>query len=370
MWLLVPAWLVAWRFAWTDPIAGALATWLAIATAGVVRYYASATGHNLPGVGPLTAYPLALPSYLVVAWACGRGFRPGAGRLARAAAVAGCAAAALPLAAQLVTGRYETDLQTMGASYYADVERCTVVKAAGAYVREQAVPGAIVFHLSESMMLGVIGEFYYGLSYVGNNHTGERNRIVDFGTEAVKRRATPEQWAGAYGVPHFTYYVEFLPNADATANSYIHREGFFHETNWDVLLELDWPIFEMGKSIVHVRLAQSRVRESEREYADARDRARTDVEAASQNLLASLAQIPARETRVRSSEENVRLLDAEYRTGIATNLEAVEAENTRRQARLDLERELYNARRLELELRAVSGDETLAPSPNGSSRDR
>jgi hypothetical protein len=159
----------------------------------------------------------------VVAWACGRGFRPGAGRFARAAAVAGCAAAALPLAAQLATGRYDPDLQVKTANYYADVERCTVVKAAGAYVREQAVPGATVFHLSESMMLGVIGEFYYGLSYVGNNHTGERNRIVDFGTEAVKQRATPEQWAGAYGVPHFTYYVEFLPNADAFTAAAVER---------------------------------------------------------------------------------------------------------------------------------------------------
>ena len=65
--------------------------------------------------------------------------------------------------------------------------------------------------------------------------------------------------------------------------------------------------------------------------------------------------------RVRSSEENVKLLSAEYKAGIASNLEAVDAENTRRQANLDLERELYDARRLELELRAASGDESLAP---------
>jgi hypothetical protein len=220
--VVIPAWLVAWRYAWSDPVAGALAVWLGIASAGVVRYYASATGTHIPGVGPLTAYPLALPSYLVVAWACGRGWRRGAGASAYAAALVACAAA-VPSAAVLATERYDPDLQFRGERYVEDLDRCVMVKAAGAYVREQAVPGAMVFHLAEDMPLGVYGEFYYGLSYVGNNHTGERNRIVDFGTQAVRRRYTPEQLAQAYGVPHFTYYVEFLPVADPFTRDAVQR---------------------------------------------------------------------------------------------------------------------------------------------------
>jgi len=226
--VVIPAWLVTWRYAWRDPVAGALAVWLGIASAGVLRYYASATGQHMPGVGPLTAYPLALPSYLVIAWACGRGFRSGAGRFARAAAIVGCAAATMPLMAQLVTERYGPDLEVRGPQFVADLDNCAVVKAASVYVREQAVPGATVFHLSDKMSLGVFGEFYYGLSYVGNNHTGERNRIIDFGAEVVRRRYTPEQWAGAYGVSHFTYYVEFLPAADpytADAVARLERAG-------------------------------------------------------------------------------------------------------------------------------------------------
>ena len=221
--IVIPAWLVVLRHVWSDPVAGALAVWLGIASAGVVRYYASATGQAIPTVGPLTAYPLALPSYLVVAWTCGRGLRAGSGRFARAAAVIGCASAAVPLAAQLTTERYDVDLQFRGPRYLADLDKCVVVKAAGAYVREQDVPGATVFHLSGEAALGLSGEFYYGLSYVANNHTGERNRIIDFGTEALRRRYTPEQLAGAYGVPHFTYYVEFLPTTDAFTVDAVHR---------------------------------------------------------------------------------------------------------------------------------------------------
>jgi hypothetical protein len=221
--IVIPAWLLAWRYAWTEPVAGALAVWMSIASAGVVRYYASATSQHIPGVGPMTAYPLAVPSYLLVAWACARGLRRGAGPLARAAALAALATAVAPMAYQLTTQKYEASLEVRGPDYFEGIDRCAVVKAASVYVREQRVPGATVFHLTDEMALGLIGEFYYGLSYVGNNHTGERNRIEDFGGQAIKRRYTPEQLAAAYGVPHFTYYVEFLPDADAFTADAVER---------------------------------------------------------------------------------------------------------------------------------------------------
>jgi outer membrane protein TolC len=155
---------------------------------------------------------------------------------------------------------------------------------------------------------------------------------------------------------------EFLPDIDATANSYAYREGIYQHVGWDFAVNLDWGIFDGFRSVAHTRMAESHVREAERTYAQARERAEADVRVAYQALLASLERIAPLETRVRASEENVTLLDTEYKAGIATNLELVEAENTRRQAHLDLEHELYTARRLELELRAASGDETLAPS--------
>jgi outer membrane protein TolC len=154
---------------------------------------------------------------------------------------------------------------------------------------------------------------------------------------------------------------EFLPNVDVTANSYMYREGTLANTGWDFGVNLDWGVFDGGRTAVHVRQAESRAREAERNYSDARQRAEADVRAAYQAFLASLDRIPALETQVRSSEENVKLLESEYRAGIASNLEAVEAENTRRQAHLDLTHELYTAHRLELELRAAAGDESLSP---------
>lgn len=212
--VVLPAWLLAIRYAWSDPVAGALATWLAIASAGVIRYYANAPGPTIPIVGGLTASPLALPSYLVVGWACGRLLQARAVPFLRALGIVMAAAATIPLAARLITDRFDVDLIVKNPMYLADLDKCLVIKAAGVYVREQAIPGDTVFHLSGNRVLGAFGEFYYGLGYVGNNHTGERNRIVDFGTEVVGKRYTPEQLARAYAVPHFTYYVEFLPTTD------------------------------------------------------------------------------------------------------------------------------------------------------------
>jgi outer membrane protein TolC len=162
---------------------------------------------------------------------------------------------------------------------------------------------------------------------------------------------------------------QLLPNADVVANYYARRDGLLEDSRWDFLVQLEWPID--GKTLGTIRGAESRLREAEREHAGARDRARADIEVSYHQLRSSLATISALEGRVRLAEENVKLLDAEYKAGIATNLEAVQAEDERRQARLDLDRELFNARRLEVELRATSGDDALAPGPYPSSpRDR
>ena len=97
------------------------------------------------------------------------------------------------------------------------------MKAASAYVREQARPGATVFQMATEPLFGFMGEFYYGLSYVSNLHTGERNRLLDYGEFAYGRPHPPERIAEAYGVPHFDYYVEFVPTRDAMTPDAVRR---------------------------------------------------------------------------------------------------------------------------------------------------
>jgi hypothetical protein len=211
--VVLPSWLLAWRYAWRDPAAGALAVWLAIASAGVIQYFNSFTPRPPSfgmGIFMLSASPLALPSYLVVAWAIGRVVRERRQTLARVVAALVFAAVVAPMAAQAMRDRYDPALTAKAPRYFEIKDQCAVVKAASAYVREDGPPESTVLQLTSDNQLGVMGEFYYGISYVGNARTGERNRLLDYGDLALGRRHTPEELATLYGVPHFDYYVDFI----------------------------------------------------------------------------------------------------------------------------------------------------------------
>jgi len=101
-------------------------------------------------------------------------------------------------------------LTLKGPRYFALEDQCTVVKAASAFVRETGAPTSTVMQLTTENQLGVMGEFYYGISYVGNHRTGERNQLLDYGNLVYGRRYAPEELAAVYGVRHFDYYVHFL----------------------------------------------------------------------------------------------------------------------------------------------------------------
>lgn len=215
-WIVLAACVLAlWR-ARHSPIAGTLAAWWLLVGATLTSYTAGLTAPGQPALvlgwanGP---YHQALPSYLLIAWAAGDLI----GRPSTWLRVTGgllVALVALPLAAQTITGRAAPVESLQAADYSGRRLACEVVKAASYYVRQHGTPRSTVFHLSNDEFLGYFGEFYYGLSYSGNPKTGERNQLLDFGQHVVGRKTTPEEFARAYGLPHFDYYVQFLPDDD------------------------------------------------------------------------------------------------------------------------------------------------------------
>lgn len=208
--VVLPAWLLACRAAWADPVAGSLASWFFIASIGVMRYFSSYRSYP---DWLLPAYAIALPSFLLVAWATAHGFARSRS-LVNALSAAGLGAVVLPMAVRAVQDRYDPTFTVKAPRYFELKDKCAVVKAASAYVREDGPPESTVLQLTTDNQLGVMGEFYYGISYVGNNQTGERNPLLDYGTIPLGRRYTPNELASLYGVRNFDYYVEFLP-ADA-----------------------------------------------------------------------------------------------------------------------------------------------------------
>jgi hypothetical protein len=206
-WVVVVAWVLAVRNGRRDAVAATLALWWGLMSLAVVRY---ATGLEAAGMqaapSSINASMVALPSYLLVAYFCGSLVQH-ANVFLRFAGLAVCAAVVVPMGVQTVQGRGLEGLQ--GSYYLTHRSQCQMVKAASYYVRAYGRPDSTVFHLTSAVALGHFGEFYYGISYGANARTGERNRLVDFGGQALGRARSAREMAAAYGVRHFDYYVQF-----------------------------------------------------------------------------------------------------------------------------------------------------------------
>lgn len=151
---------------------------------------------------------------------------------------------------------------------------------------------------------------------------------------------------------------EYAPSLDLTANYYTHRDGSFEEVDWDVAVELAFPIFEGLRTTARAREAQSRKREAELLWRNEARAIAQDVAGAWHALRAARAAIASREEELRFAEENFRLLDSEYRIGLASNLELVTAQQQLTAARLAFELERLDVKRLATELDFLTGGTT------------
>jgi hypothetical protein len=224
-WIVLAACVLAFWRGRNNPFVATLGLWWLLVGATLVSY---TTGLTAPGETPLLLgwangpYHLALPSYLLIAWACGHLAEQRAA-WTKAAGVLLVAVVAVPLAFQTWSGQAASMASLRRGYYETHRADCQVVKAAAYYVRQTGTPESTVFHLTNEQFLGYFGEFYYGLSYSGNLRTGERNRLFDFGEHAVGRKTPPEEFARAYGIPHFDFYVEFLSESDPLALQSVER---------------------------------------------------------------------------------------------------------------------------------------------------
>ena len=175
--------------------------------------------------GFLNAYQIAPPSLLLMAWLLASWLD---GELfvldrlprlpRRLGAIGAIAAIALVMAWQSSVVAFaqppRNDIGFNRLVKYTDMplSACRVVKAAAFYVRSHQTAGAplpYVFHLSNDVYLGHIGEYYYGLSYGGSAKPDDPNHLLDFGWHQFSRQYPPEAFYGPYGVKTFDYYVQF-----------------------------------------------------------------------------------------------------------------------------------------------------------------
>lgn len=146
------------------------------------------------------------------------------------------------------------------------------------------------------------------------------------------------------------------PTVEAEGNYYVERAGASEAVDWDATLTVDVPIFEGGEAFGAVKEAKARSRAAEIRLSQAKRSADLEIRDAYARLEAALAKSGALEKALLASEEDYRLQTEEYRLNLVNNLDVLEALEDLQQARRDLLRASYEARRFYWALRVAAGE--------------
>jgi outer membrane protein TolC len=156
---------------------------------------------------------------------------------------------------------------------------------------------------------------------------------------------------------------EYYPDVSLEVDRYLDRNNystFQQETDWSAQVDLTFPIFDGGRIHANVLQAQSRLRQLALDRDELERRIALEVETAWRTLQSDAAQRATLEVSVASAQENDRLVQEEYRNGLATNLEVITGHNQLLSARLDLERQKYQVKLDWVALKLFQG---LYPTP-------
>ncbi|ASD64618.1 TolC family protein [Bdellovibrio bacteriovorus] len=112
------------------------------------------------------------------------------------------------------------------------------------------------------------------------------------------------------------------PSLDLTGNYYFKRpDGYSEDLNWDVQLKLTVPLFEGGTTQSRVREAASKRIEADLLLSRLRRQADQEIRAYYENFQTRLKQVEALEKAGDLSERNYKVLQKDYRRGLARNID-------------------------------------------------
>ncbi len=154
------------------------------------------------------------------------------------------------------------------------------------------------------------------------------------------------------------------PTLDLTANSYLFRTGTDQDVDWDVGLNLKIPIYQ--GSVVQAQVRESKERETEVELL-LRQRQReleSQMRQSHNALMGALEQTNSLKSALALAEKNYREQTRDYRFGLVTNLDVLQALNTLQEAKRTLDRT-----RLQAQLHRAELDALTAQLPRGSEND-
>ncbi len=140
---------------------------------------------------------------------------------------------------------------------------------------------------------------------------------------------------------------EYFPTVDLEARAYLDRRNvsvFAEETDWTAEVTVSVPLFDGGRARASVFNARADLARATLDRDERARRISLEVETAWRTLQSDLARLRTLETSVAAADESSRLVQEEYRGGLATNLEVITAHNLLLSSRLERERQRHQVK--------------------------
>ena len=130
----------------------------------------------------------------------------------------------------------------------------------------------------------------------------------------------------------------FYPQANFLGHYYAKRVGFQEPIDWDILFNVEIPIFQGGSNLAALRKSASEFKEAELGLNHATREIKSEIKRSYISFQSSLQQSKTLEEALKKSEESYKLQIQEYRLGLVNNLEVLQALNTMQETRRNLDR--------------------------------
>jgi len=156
---------------------------------------------------------------------------------------------------------------------------------------------------------------------------------------------------------------ERLPSLDLNGNYYVERPGYYKDINWDVQLALTIPLYSGGSVKSKIREAVSRRTQAELALSETKRQAEQEIRSAYSAVVFDMAQRDALENSTNAADKSYRAQLRDYRLGLVTNLDVLQALTALQQNQRALDRVRLSTKLDFLKLQAVSERQSSLNAP-------
>lgn len=144
------------------------------------------------------------------------------------------------------------------------------------------------------------------------------------------------------------------PSVDLNANRYLNRTGSLRDSEWDVGIALTVPIYTGGLLQAQVSEAVSQQTQAELSLSQIRRQAEEEIRSAHQSVVYDRLQVDALEKATEAARKNYQAQEHDYRLGLVTNLDVLQALTAYQENQRALDRARYTAKSDYLTLEAAA----------------